>query len=112
MNPLNNEALALQDVLAHPTEPSEEDLSPVQCADAEIDMEAAEAAEAAPISSYTLLTEDDLRAFSPPQWIIKGVLPSHGLVVGVGPVVVLENHFLCWTCCKALHWVSRGLSDG
>lgn len=85
MNPLNNEALALQDVLAHPTEPSEEDLSPVQCADAEIDMEAAEAAEAAPISSYTLLTEDDLRAFSPPQWIIKGVLPSHGLVVVFGP---------------------------
>ena len=34
---------------------------------------------------YLLLTDDDLSKLPPIQWIIKGVLPSHGIAVVFGP---------------------------
>ena len=43
----------------------------------------------APQLRYKLLTDGDLSKLPPIQWIIKNVLPSHGMAVVYGPRAIL-----------------------
>lgn len=72
----------LKDLAVLPIDTPAEDLMQGLCPDAAIDLTAAPLA---PISRYKLLTDDDLRLLPPAEWLIKDVLPSHGIAVVFGP---------------------------
>lgn len=75
----------LADLVVLPSDTAANDLMLEDDTDALIDLLEAPVVPVTPILRYELLTDDDLSKRPLPLWLIKGVMPSHGLAVMYGP---------------------------